>query len=170
MDPTCVWIGLVCFTELGFDDSASAVRWCVDQRSNRLKVEGKLTVGLPKAQWSDYHEGSAVRWAWRDCSGTKSVFGSWLDRRLVRWLDRHLDRGWIGVWIGIWFVTKSAFGSGFGSWRNQRLVRSLDQRLVRSLIGVWIVLSLARSLFWFAEFFLSLALSLFCAWKETIWR
>ena len=77
MDPTCVWIGLVCFTEVGFGDSGSAVRWCVDQRLNRSKVEGKLTVGLPKARWSNYREGSAMRWARRDRSG--------LDRCLVRW-------------------------------------------------------------------------------------
>ena len=151
MDPTCVWIGLVCFTEVGFDDSASAVRWCVDQRSNRLKVEGKLTMGLPKAQWSNYHEGSAVRWAWRDRSGTKSAFGSltgsafgsWLDRRL----DRHLVRDEIGVWIGVWFVTKSAFGSltgsAFGSLTNWRLDRSFSGLL--SLLVHW-VLSFSGSL------------------------
>ena len=107
----CMWIGLVCFTEVGFGDSASAVRWCVDRRSNRSKVEGKLTVGLPKARWSDHREGSAVRWARRDRSGTNSAFGSWLDRRLVLWLDRRLVRGWIDVWfahwIGVWFVALS---------------------------------------------------------------
>ena len=62
-DRTCVWIG-------------GGVRWgevmCVDRREvrwgvwirglKRSKVEGKLTVGLRLARWSDYHEGSAERW------------------------------------------------------------------------------------------------------------
>ena len=87
-------------------------RWgCVDRRSNRSKVEGKLTMGLPKARWSDYREGSAVRWARHDRSGTNSAFGSWLDRWLVLWLDRRLVRGWIDVWfahwICVWFMALS---------------------------------------------------------------
>ena len=141
-----MWIGLVCFTEVGFSDSGLAVRWCVDRRSNRSKVEGKLTVGLPKARWSDHREGSAVRWARRDRSGTNSVFGSWLDRRLVLWLDRHLVRGWIDVWFahwtGVWFV-------------DRRLVCSLDRRLVRGSF----FLSLALSFGLLSSFFLWLSLS-----------
>ena len=149
----CMWIGLVCFTEVGFGDSALAVRWCVDRRSNRSKVEGKLIVGLPKARWSDYREGSAVRWARRDQSGTKSGFAS-------QW------------WIGIWFEA----GSVFGSWRNRRLVRRwsafgtlVDRRLVCFVIGVWIVLSLARSLFYsLSSFFLWLSLSLLRVWGKCL--
>ena len=94
----------------------------------------------------------------------KSVFGSLTGLAFGSWLDRRLVRDEIGVWIGVWFVMKSAFGSltglAFGS--------LADRRLVCLLIGVWIVLSLARSLFWLAEFFFSLALSFFCAWKETV--
>ena len=145
-----MWIGLVCFTEVGFGDSALAVRWCVDRRSNRSKVEGKLTVGFPKARWSDYREGSAVRWAWCDQSGTKSAFAS-------QW------------WIGIWFEV----GSVFGSWRNRRLVRrwSAFGTLVDRRLVCWSAFSLlcdrhldrsfssSLSLL-FAEFFLSVALSL----------
>ena len=111
-------------------------RWgCVDRRSNRSKVEGKLTVGLPKARWSDYREGSAVRWVRRDRSGMKSAFAS-------QW------------WIGVWFVTKSAFGLALiGVW-------FADRCLVRYVIGVCIVLSLARSLFCsLSSFFLWLSLS-----------
>ena len=117
-----------------------------------LRRWGSVTV---HRQWSDYHEGSAVRWAQRDRSGTKSAFGS-------QW------------WIGVWFVA----GSAFGSWRNRRLDRRLvrrwsafgllaDRHLVCSLIGIWIVLSLARSLFCsLSSFFLWLSLSLFCVCEE----
>ena len=73
-------------------------RWgCVDRRSNRSKVEGKLTVDLPKARWSDYREGSTVRWARR---GTKSPFAS-------QW--------WIGVWDTRWSAFGSQVWSAFGS-------------------------------------------------------
>ena len=97
-------------------------RWgCMDRRSNWSKVEGKLTVGLPKARWSDYREGSAVRWARHDRSGTKSAFAS-------QW--------WIGVWDACW--------SAFGSLYDRRLDRSLS--LSRSLRLVRCVLSFCGSL------------------------
>ena len=96
-------------------------RWgCVDRRSNRSKVEGKLTVGLPKARWSDYREGSAVRWARHDWSGTKSAFASqwWIsvcfavvDRRSLRFgavFGSAFASQW---WIGVWDTRWSAFGS-----------------------------------------------------------
>ena len=99
-------------------------RWgCVDWRSNRSKVEGKLTVGLPKAWWSDYCEGSAVRWARRDRSGTKSAFAS-------QW--------WIGVWDARW--------SAFGSLCDRRLDHSLSLSRSRSLHLVRCVLSFCGSL------------------------
>ena len=64
-----------------------------------------------------------------------------------------------------------------GVGRNRRLLRSggsafgtlADGRLVRFMIGVWIVLSLSLALcVWFAAFFLSVALSLFCACEENV--
>ena len=66
--------------------------------------------------------------------------------------DRRRD--WAArCWISVWFMAGSAFGS-----------------LTGSAFGSWLFLSLAHSLFWFAELFLSLALSLFCTWKEMVWR
>ena len=66
-----------------------------------------------------------------------------------------------------------------GVGRNRRLLRSggsafgtlADLRLVRFVIGVWIVLSLFLALalcIWFAAFFLSVALSLFCACEKNV--
>ena len=135
-------------------------RWgCVDRRSNRSKVEGKLTVGLTKARWSDYCEGSAVRWAQRDRSGTKSAFAS-------QW------------WIGICCSGGLAFASFWCACLDRRLLRNgglafgtlANRRLVRFVIGVmWFSLSLAECVL-FDAFFLSVALSLFCACEENVWR
>ena len=75
-------------------------------------------------------------------------------------------------------------------WRDQAarlsgaVLRSMIGAIVRQELGLWslaksllplslrsgLSLSLSLSLFWFAEAFGSLALSLFCAWKETVWR
>ena len=99
-------------------------RWgCVDRRSNRSKVEGKLTVGLPKARWSDYREGSAVRWVRRDRSRMKSAFASqwWIGVWDARWLA-------FGLLIGVWFTLWSAFGSF-------SLSLSLSLRLVRCVLS-----------------------------------
>ena len=67
-------------------------------------------------------------------------------------------------------------GSAFASWRNRRLVRRwsafgtlADSRLVRFVIGVDRSFSGSLSLL-FAEFFLSVALSLFYACEENVWR
>ena len=72
-------------------------------------------------------------------------------------VDRRLLRDEIGVWFGA----------------DQRLGRSLiavwfaDRRLVRFVIGVDRSFSGSLSLL-FAEFFLSVALSLFCACEENV--
>ena len=131
-----------------------------------LRRWGSVTV---HRRWGDVWIGGRIGQRWKENSswvflklsdrtimkdqrwGELGMTGVGPNRSLVRWLDRRLVHGWIGVcfahWIGVSFADRC-------------FVRSLDRRLVHSLIGVWIVLSLAHSLFWFAEFFLSLALSL----------
>ena len=112
-----------------------------------LRRWGSVTV---HRQWSDYHEGSAVRWARRYQSGTTSAFASQCGIRI-----------------------RFEAGSVFGSWRNRRLVwrwsafRTLvDRRLVRwSAFSLLCDRRLDRSFssslsLLFAEFFLSVALSL----------
>ena len=74
------------------------------------------------------------------------------NRHWVHRLDRRLVRGWIGVWFMMKSASSSLTRSAFGSLADQRLDRSFSSSL--SLL--------------FAEFFLSLALSLFSAWKETV--
>ena len=61
--------------------------------------------------------------------------------------DRH--GAIVGLELGLWSPAKSLLPLSLRS-------------------GLSLSLSLSCSLFWFAEAFGSLALSLFCAWKETV--
>ena len=86
VDRTCVWIGggvrwgEVCGSDLCVDRRWGEVRWGEVRWGvwiggvKRSTVEGKLTVGLRLARWSDYREGSEVRWARRDPEWAGSVW------------------------------------------------------------------------------------------------
>ena len=125
-DQTCVWIGGgVRWGEVMCVDRRE-VRWCVWIGGlKRSKVEGKLTVGLHLARWSDYREGSVERWC--------------VDRR-----SKTVKGG-----------RKTHRGFAFGS------VIELPWRIGGEVSSVWVAGLVVKEM---AELFLSLTLSLFCAW------
>ena len=77
VDRTCVWIkgGVrwgVCLEGVWIEGEVRLGVWI--RGVKRSTVEGKLTVGLRLARWSDYREGSEVRWARRDPEWAGSVW------------------------------------------------------------------------------------------------
>ena len=87
-----MWIGLVCGSEVRWGEVCGSevrwgeVRWVVWIGGvKRSTVEGKLTVGLRLAQWSNYREGE-------DRMAELGVTRSELDQ--CEWLDRCECSGW----------------------------------------------------------------------------
>ena len=136
-----MWIGLVCGSKV----FGSEVRWGVWIGGvKRSTGEGKLTVSLCLARWSDWLDRWSTGWAQRDPEWAGSSAFVWIGVSL--WLSSHSP--WVCiVWLGDQTTMRDRWSTGWAR-RDPMWAGSVSVAGSEGVAGWALFLSLALSLFY----------------------